>query len=88
MSTQLPKLEKEERASREVVAPMVIALGTKAGENPQASLLSFPAATTTVTPAFTAASVASFMACSVPGPPKLMLATAGRTLCVDSQSKA
>jgi len=56
-------LENEERESVEVVDPTVMAFGTKAGEKRQASLLLLPPATTTVTPAFTAASTASFMAC-------------------------
>jgi len=72
----------------EVVLPTVIALGTYAGEKPQASLLSLPAATTTATPLFTAASTASFIAEFVPLPPKLMLATAGRTPPVANQSNA
>jgi len=60
------------------VDPTVIADGTNAGENPQASLLELPPATTTVTPDPVAASTASAMACWVPVPPKLMLATTGR----------
>merc|ERR1719203_1393129 len=55
-----------------------MALGMKAGENEQASALLLPAATTTITPAFTAPSTACLNACRRPDPPKLMLATAGR----------
>merc|ERR1719226_164278 len=88
MSTQVPKHEKEERASVEVVLPTVIALGTYAGENPQASALELPAATTPVTPEFVAASTASRMPATTPLPPKLMLATAGRTEFVANQSSA
>merc|ERR1719464_2405832 len=65
-----------------------MALGTKAGVNSQASLLLFPPATTTVTPASTAASTASAMACWVPLPPKLIDATAGRVGLVANQSRA
>jgi len=72
----------------ESVLPTVTALGTKAGEKPQASEFSLPAATTTVTPALTAASTASFIAWMVPLPPRLMLATAGRVLLVANQSNA
>jgi len=81
-------LLKEERLSEDVVDPTVMAEGTNAGENPHASLFSFPAATTTVTPALTAVSTAVFMAFWVPLPPKLMLATAGRSPEVANQSKA
>merc|ERR1719232_2576243 len=65
-----------------------MAEGTKAGENLQASWLSFPPATTTVTPAPTAASTASLMALWVPRPPRLMLATAGRSWFCANQSRA
>merc|ERR1719330_1815774 len=61
--------------------------GTNAGEYSQALRLELPAATTTVTPAPVAASIASSMACWVPLPPRLMLATAGRmSVCVAIQS--
>jgi len=73
-------LLKEDRLSEAVVEPTVIAEGTKAGEKPQASLLSLPPATTTTTPLFTAASTAVLMACWVPGPPSDIDATAGRVL--------
>jgi len=81
-------LLKEERRSLLVVEPTVMADGTKAGENLQASLLLLPPATTTTTPEFTAASTASCMACWVPCPPKDMLAMAGRVLDLAIQSKA
>jgi len=61
----------------ESVDPTVIAEGTKAGEKLQLSLLSFPPATTTDTPAPVAASTAVRMAELVPAPPRLMLATFG-----------
>ena len=57
----MSSIENEDRASAKVEEPTVMALGTNAGEYLQASLLSFPAATTTVTAAFTAASTASFI---------------------------
>jgi len=81
-------LLKEERLFAEVVDPTVMAFGTKAGENPHASLLSFPPATTTVTPLSTAVSTATFMAFWVPDPPKLILATAGLSPVVANQSRA
>jgi len=58
MSRHLPQLEKEDLASTDVVDPTVMAAGTNAGLNPHASLLLLPAATTTVTPYATAASMA------------------------------
>lgn len=47
MSTTLPKLENEARASAIVVAPTVIAEGARAGEVVPASAPSLPAATVT-----------------------------------------
>jgi hypothetical protein len=44
MSTHVPKFENEERASVVVVEPTVIALATRAGDEPHASALLFPAA--------------------------------------------
>jgi len=61
MSRQVPKFEKEERESVEVVAPTVIAAGAEAGDAEQASELSLPAATATVTPSLTARWIAAFM---------------------------
>lgn len=49
-STRLPKLENDARASLESIAPTVMALGSEAGEKPEASAAELPAATTTVTP--------------------------------------
>merc|ERR1719491_910341 len=62
--------------------------GTYAGENSHASWLELLAATTTITLALVAASTASFIGEWIPGPPKLMLATAGRMLLVANQSSA
>ena len=45
MSTTEPKLEKEARASPIVLAPTVMAEGTRAGEVFAASVLELPAAT-------------------------------------------
>jgi hypothetical protein len=50
ISTLLPKLEKEAKVSSMVLAPTVMALGTRAGETLFASWVSFPAATTKGTP--------------------------------------
>ena len=44
MSTQVPKLENEERASVLVVAPTVLADETRAGDAVHASALELPAA--------------------------------------------
>merc|ERR1719277_42525 len=88
MSVQEPQLENEERESWDVVEPTVMAAGTNAGEKLHASELSFPPATTTVTPPLTAALTASAIACWVPLPPKLIDATAGRVGFVASQSRA
>lgn len=57
-STQVPKLLNEDCKSAMVVDPTVMANGSEAGETPQASALSFPAATTMTTPALTAAATA------------------------------
>src|SRR5690348_4676965 len=50
MSTQLPKLENDARASVLVVAPTVMADGVLAGDTLQAFSFELPAATTSVTP--------------------------------------
>ena len=76
MSTQVPKLENEERASLVVVEPTVIALATRAGDELQAFVLLFPAAIAYVTPSLTELTTAVSSADEMP-PPKLMLATAG-----------
>lgn len=71
-STQAPKFEKAGLASAESTAPTVIAFGTRAGEKPQASDPSLPAAVTTGMPA----AIARFTAWSMKptgGPPRLML---------------
>ena len=54
MPTREPKLEKDERTSREKTEPTVMAFGMKAGEYEQASALLLPAATTTAALALTA----------------------------------
>ena len=58
ISTHEPKLLNSDWASVLVVEPTVIASGSEAGDELQASVLSFPAATTMTTPAFTAAATA------------------------------
>src|SRR5688572_26827682 len=78
MSKQLPKFENEDRASVLVLEPTVMAAGTRAGELLQALVLEFPAATPKVTPRPMAAFTALSRAVEAP-PPRLMLATAGRT---------
>jgi len=60
ISRQVPKQLKLALASELSVAPTVIAEATKAGENPHASALELPAATTTTTPAFVSALIAVF----------------------------
>jgi hypothetical protein len=54
MSRHVPKLEKDALASFVAVAPTVMASAAEAGEDPQAYVFEFPAATTTTTPAATA----------------------------------
>ena len=88
ISTHEPKLLKEDLLSRKSVDPTLMAAGTKAGEKPHASELEFPDATTTTTPAFTAAFTAVSIACCVPRPPKLMLEIVGFAALVASQSNA
>ena len=61
ISTQLPKLENDARASRIVVAPTVIADGALAGDRVHASVDSFPAAATTVIPALVRRRIASLI---------------------------
>lgn len=68
-----------------VVAPTVMALGVDAGEKLHALRLSFPAATTIVTPANTAFATAVFTLVDWP-PPSDMLATAGRSELPATQS--
>jgi len=88
ISTHEPKLLKEDLWSRKSVDPTLMAAGTKAGEKPHASELEFPDATTTTTPASTAAVTAVLIAACVPRPPKLMLEIAGLEAVVASQSNA
>lgn len=59
-SKQVPKLEKSDLSSFLSVDPTVMAVGSDAGLSRQASMLSFPAATTTTTPVATSAATASF----------------------------
>lgn len=62
ISTQLPWLLNDDSASEFVIEPTVITEDADAGEYPQASALSFPAATTTTIPSFTAERTAAFRA--------------------------
>ena len=75
ISTQGPKLENEDFASALVVAPTVIAEGARAGDLVHASLLSFPAATTTVIPLFVNLVTAASIVDDAP-PPRDMFTTA------------
>ena len=84
-SRQVPKFENDERASVLVVAPTVSAAGTRAGELPQASAFELPAATAYTTPAAIELLIAASSALEAP-PPRLMLATAGRTRLAVTQS--
>ena len=79
MSTTGPKLEKEALASVILVAPTAMTEGVQAGEKSDASLWSFPAAATVVTPEETRLAAASLTAAEY-APPKLMEATEGRPL--------
>ena len=75
MSTHLPRLLKLANASLISLAATVIAAGTRAGDDLQASCLEFPAATTTITPSF----IRLFTAVSIAEearPPRLIFATA------------
>jgi len=78
MSRHDPWLLYQARVSSLLVAPTVMADPTFAGEKPQASMSSFPAATTTITPAAVALSIATSTKFMFPAPPKLALKTAGR----------
>ncbi len=62
ISTHLPWFENPAGASARVVAPTVIADGALAGERVHASVDSFPAAATTVTPAFVKRRIAALSA--------------------------
>mmetsp|Transcript_5690 Transcript_5690/g.11853 ORF Transcript_5690/g.11853 Transcript_5690/m.11853 type:complete len:233 (+) Transcript_5690:545-1243(+) len=74
MSTHVPQLLKSARRSFSVLAPTVIASAADAGEVLQAFWFSFPAATTTMIPASTAALTTLFSFCEKP-PPRDMLIT-------------
>ena len=68
-------MENEDLASLIVVAPTVIAEGALAGDLRQASPLSLPAATTTVTPLFVNLAIAASIDAEAP-PPKDIFTTA------------
>src|SRR5690606_31708954 len=84
-STQLPQLEKLERASELVVEPTVIAAAARAGETLQAFWFSLPAATTTGMPRATSRSTAWSRVVEAP-PHRLMLTTDGRGALLATQS--
>ena len=75
ISTQVPKFEKPDFPSLDIVAPTVIALGALAGERRHASVDSLPAAATTMIPAFVRRVMLLFTAADFP-PPILRLRTA------------
>ena len=75
-STQVPKLEKDDRASVLVELPTVRAWDTRAGDELQALALLLPAAIAKVTPDAIELRTASSSAVDAP-PPRLILATAG-----------
>ena len=75
ISTQLPQFEKYAFASAIVVAPTVIAVGALAGDALHASILSLPAAATTVIPELVSLRIASFNEADAL-PPILKLTTA------------
>src|SRR6188474_2791347 len=77
-SRQAPKFENEGRVSLLPLAPTVSAAATRAGELWQASAVALPAAIAYVTPAAIELTTARSRAFEMP-PPRLMLATAGRT---------
>src|SRR5436305_11737632 len=85
MSTHDPQSENDARWSLLSLAATVMASAVSAGETVQASVLSFAAATTYVTPEATEARTASSSARSA-GPPRLRLATAGLTAFAVTQS--
>src|SRR5262245_33026845 len=85
MSTHVPKFENDDRASVVVVEPTVMAVATRAGEELHALALLLPAAMAKVTPEAMALATAVSRAVETP-PPRLMLATAGRTRLSRTQS--
>jgi hypothetical protein len=70
------------------VAPTVMAEAELAGDLPQASMSSFPAETTTVTPAAVAKFTAVSIAVLEPGAPMLALMTAGLSPFITTSSMA
>jgi hypothetical protein len=76
MSTQVPKLENDARASLASVAPVTIPSPTPAGEPPQPLAPSLPEAIAVLTPSLIMLRTAVFRAV-LAEPPRLMLATAG-----------
>ena len=74
MSRQVPKFEKDARASVVVVAPTVLAAATRAGEVVQASVFELPAAMAYETPELIELLTAVSSAELAP-PPRLMFAT-------------
>ena len=74
ISTQLPQLEKDDRASLLVVDPTVMASEAEAGDRVQASVFSLPAATTNGMSDATAVLTAVLTRSYLP-PPRDMLAT-------------
>ena len=87
MSTQVPQLEYDARASFISVAPTVSALAVLAGDWPQASLLLLPADTANTTPLLTAL-VPAVVSELFNGPPNDMFATAGLIPLIFTQSTA
>src|SRR5512138_2973255 len=81
-SRQEPRFEYEARLSVEVVAPTVMASPTREGEELQALVLLFPAATAYTTPSAIELRTAVSSAEETP-PPRLMLATAFPVVCLD-----
>jgi hypothetical protein len=77
ISRALPKLEKEALVSELSVAPTVKAVGARAGDEVEASVALFPAATITGTPAETVAATALSREVETP-PPKDMETAQGR----------
>src|SRR5207253_7042864 len=77
MSVQVPKLEKEARASLRSEAFTVIASVTRAGVKLHASALELPEAIEYTTPSAMELRTAFSVVVSVPWAPRLMLATAG-----------
>ena len=79
MSMTAPKLENSDLESLTLVAPTVMTEGVQAGEILAASIPSFPAETTVVTPEETRLAAALLRAAEK-SPPKLIEATEGQPL--------